>query len=68
MQIVGTCSKCGGDVIVPEIWGGTIPPKPQCRGCGAVAKMPVIETSGGFTEAYTTSLNSKWREKPCPEK
>lgn len=37
---VGTCSNCGGRVILPEIWMGVIPPVPTCRSCGATHKQP----------------------------
>ena len=45
MQTIGSCSKCGGPVQLPMFWGGSIPPKPTCGDCGAVAKQahgPVI--------------------------
>jgi hypothetical protein len=37
MQTIGTCSKCGGPVQVPEFWGGSVPPRPTCTHCGATA-------------------------------
>lgn len=42
-KIIGKCSLCGGDVVIPYVWHGTIPPKPTCSFCGATQKMPVIE-------------------------
>lgn len=41
---VGTCSICGGQVCVPSVWGGIIPPIPTCAQCGAQAAQhgPVI--------------------------
>jgi hypothetical protein len=37
---IGSCSLCGGPVTVPELWGGSVPPVPRCRSCGATARMP----------------------------
>jgi hypothetical protein len=44
-QRVGTCSRCGGDVIgVRGAWCSTEPPPPdRCVGCGAVASSDVIK-------------------------
>lgn len=36
-RIIGRCSNCGGDVIVPQIWHGIHPPKPSYVQCHAVA-------------------------------
>jgi hypothetical protein len=38
MRVIGTCGNCGGPVMVPEIWSGTMPPTPACATCGARAK------------------------------
>lgn len=46
-QVVGTCSRCGGLVIVPGLWSGTQPAPARCQKCRAVADhptMPVIKT------------------------
>lgn len=42
---VGTCSLCGGDVVVPSgPWASVVPPRPHCQDCGAqAAKGPVID-------------------------
>lgn len=37
---IGACSLCGGPVTTPQMWGGSVPPVPQCRSCGARARMP----------------------------
>lgn len=37
MNVIGTCSLCGGAVCTPELWGGVLPPQPTCNRCGAVA-------------------------------
>lgn len=34
--IIGTCSLCGGPVVIPVVWFGTIAPTPRCQQCGAV--------------------------------
>lgn len=43
---IGTCSECGGPVMVPGAWASVGPPPvPKCRQCGAVkasAYGPVI--------------------------
>lgn len=59
MNVIGTCSCCGGEVSAPRIWIGIIPPTPTCSRCGAVAAShgPVIpmvrRDTGGKT--YTTN-------------
>jgi len=41
---IGSCSLCGGDVVIPEGWMSILPPRPTCRKCHATAKPsgPVI--------------------------
>jgi hypothetical protein len=40
---VGTCSICGGTVVVPVFWISIIPPVPTCKDCGAIkASGPII--------------------------
>ncbi len=36
--VLGTCSICGGKIIVPKVWLGLYPPTPSCMSCGAVPK------------------------------
>lgn len=36
--IVGACSICGGDVVVPAVYHGIHQPIPSCRQCGATKK------------------------------
>lgn len=45
MQVLGTCSICGGRVTLPTVWWGVIPPTPTCESCGATARQhgPVID-------------------------
>ncbi len=31
--IIGTCSLCRGDVVIPKIWCGGPAPVPRCRDC-----------------------------------
>jgi hypothetical protein len=42
---IGTCSLCGGNVVIHEgAWMGINPPKPYCVKCGAVEdNSPVIK-------------------------
>lgn len=37
---VGTCSLCGGRVVIPATWMGLNPPIPTCQGCGATKVQP----------------------------
>ena len=37
-MVVGTCGNCGGPVMVPDLWGGIIPPTPTCANCNSTAK------------------------------
>jgi len=37
-QVVGKCSICGGDVVLPFFYLSVKPPVPRCVICGAVAK------------------------------
>lgn len=44
--VLGSCSRCGGSVTVPQAWWATVPPVPTCSQCGAVkraASGPIIE-------------------------
>lgn len=44
MKILGECSICGGNVIMPTIWHGIYPPTPTCSTCSAVAEIrPTIK-------------------------
>jgi hypothetical protein len=36
---VGTCGRCNGPVVVPDIWHGIHPPTPQCAHCHAIPIM-----------------------------
>ena len=47
LTTIGTCSICDGEVQVPNIWMGVIPPQPTCNRCGAVEANngPVIPMS-----------------------
>jgi hypothetical protein len=54
--VVGICSRCGGDVTLPTIWHGVVPPVPTCEECGAMANLrpnlPIIPTKP-----------AKWKER-----
>lgn len=41
---IGTCSRCGGPVMVPSVWMGVVPPVPTCARCGATAKQSFGKT------------------------
>jgi hypothetical protein len=40
IEVIGTCSKCGGAVCSQTSFMGTIPPVPVCLSCGARKKNP----------------------------
>ena len=44
-RVIGTCSQCGGKVVIPDVWGGIIPPTPTCQCCHATLEQPVITTT-----------------------
>jgi hypothetical protein len=37
---IGTCSCCGGPVVIPDPWWGVDPPTPECSRCHAVPVAP----------------------------
>ncbi len=39
-RVVGTCSLCGGAVMLSGNWMATVPQVPTCRSCGAIKKQP----------------------------
>ena len=44
-KVVGTCSLCGGPVVVPTFYWSVNPPTPTCKSCGATKQKdfgPVI--------------------------
>lgn len=41
-QVVGTCSLCGGDVVLPVVFWSVAPPPPTCTRCGAQAAAPAL--------------------------
>lgn len=44
VKIIGQCSICGGNVVVPVVWWSVVPPQPYCVNCGATKRddRPVI--------------------------
>jgi len=50
---VGTCSRCGGDVVVPSgPWASVVPHRPHCQDCGAqAAKGPIVDMVPCKTDA-----------------
>lgn len=56
-KVIGTCSLCGGAVVVFEgPWGGTVPPTPSCRSCHAESM-----------EGYGPVIAMKPRVRPAPQ-
>jgi len=39
-RTAGTCSICGGRVVIPDAWMGMVPPVPTCSRCGARKENP----------------------------
>ena len=42
-SVIGTCSLCGGPVLVPLVYHCITPPTPTCARCGATKALPVIK-------------------------
>ena len=59
-QVIGRCSICGGNVTIPNVWLGVIPPKPSCESCGAIKRdnLPIIDMDPSY------SSNRKWENLP----
>lgn len=68
-QIMGRCSKCNGNVVMPHVYHSVVPPVPPvptCQACGATKKddRPVIEMEGGWatipdTRSLLNEINVK---------
>lgn len=59
-RIIGQCSICGGNVVVPTVCWSVNPPVPICESCGAVKRneLPVIPMVPGKQRKWT----NKWSE------
>lgn len=62
LTIIGTCSICGGEVQVPNMWMGVIAPKPTCNRCGAVEDnngpvIPMINPVRKIDDYNRTGIN-----------
>lgn len=65
--VIGKCSLCGGHVVIPGVWAGTVPPKPTCSSCGGTVEdrsaLPVIPMTPRKTKQPSTPV---WEEhEPC---
>lgn len=74
---IGRCSLCGGEVTVPHLWLGVIPPAPTCSSCGAVAAPPelpvipmepsrqrsVVTTTTGTSQRSIEAMRQVWAEE-----
>lgn len=62
-RTIGTCSLCGGEVTLPTVWWGVVPPVPTCSRCGATAASqgPVIEMEKPRWENNTTTNKIVWK-------
>ena len=64
MKTLGTCSLCGGNVVVPVIWFGISPPTPSCERCGGRASGgPVIPMRRDTTRTATTITTPREEKK-----
>ena len=72
MNVIGTCSECGGPVVIPETWSGLLPPKPSCLCChaqlnnyGPEIKMepitPIKQSEGTEPEKECTPMRKYWK-------
>ena len=62
-SILGACSICGGDVVVPGIWYGVMPPTPTCSSCGAMKARPVVSMDPPrqiYVSTGTSSAGVEW--------
>ena len=67
-RTIGTCSICGGPVVVATITWSTVPPSPHCARCHAVpvaAYGPVIPMRGFYDcSGSTADVVEALKEKP----
>jgi hypothetical protein len=65
-MVIGSCSICGGNVVVPKVWYGMQTPMPTCSKCGAIEQLPVIKMAptltGGSKELIERMLNLNKKE------
>lgn len=68
MNIVGTCSICGGRVMVPTVYHSVVPPIPSCESCKAIAATsgPVIPMTPlkGSTNNWSSTNQDPNEGKP----
>lgn len=62
--ILGACSLCGGEVTIPTVWHGVIPPTPTCSRCHAVENKAVIPMQRSFSNEslHSSHLNQLGRK------
>ena len=65
--VIGTCSECGGPVVMPVSYLSVIPPTPYCKQCGATKLengpvIPMRPSRGGYSLTRHTDAT---RAKPC---
>lgn len=49
-NVTGTCGKCGGPIIQPMMWAGTMPADEWCADCNTRPKKRIAETWGPVRE------------------
>ena len=70
MIIVGSCSLCGGEVVVPRFIWSVIEPIPTCRKCGATEakkKLPVIDMEPS-PQKYITTTSDRTTTTTIPDR
>lgn len=62
---LGTCSCCGGDVVVPRVWFSDEAPVPMCERCGAMLlnTLPVLEMTAA-EDAEDEDDDTDYEEAP----
>lgn len=72
--VIGSCSICGGPVLVHEVWFCTIPDVPTCAKCGATKAdshgpvIPMAPAAPWPTTTLTTGSLPNGSHEPCPTK
>ena len=64
MAVIGTCSLCGGPVVLDEPWYGLTPQTPRCSHCNATNKRPygpLIDMEK--SRPYSTTLEEVARDR-----
>lgn len=61
--VIGICSLCGGQVIVPHVWAGVKPPLPTCDLCHAV--LGSSNSDVGHWHQWRSGAGDGWAPVVC---